>query len=108
MSETCNINGVEYVTASSVPPQVGDRVGMAYFVRTVTFAYTGRVVSESDTCIVLNDAAWIADSGILTKFVETGETSEVEVYPSGVRVEWWKSSIVESWAWPHALPRNRK
>lgn len=54
------------------------------FVRTVTHYYTGRVVGVSDKAILLEDAAWIADTGRFADALRTGILSEVEPYPDGV------------------------
>jgi hypothetical protein len=40
------------------------KIGEIYLVQTVTNYYSGRLLSVTDTDIVLGDAAWIADTGI--------------------------------------------
>jgi len=37
-------------------------VGEKYFIRSVTHYYTGRLKTITDTDLVLEDAAWIADT----------------------------------------------
>lgn len=78
------------------------------FIRTVTHYYTGRVVSESAREIVLEDAAWIADTGRFATALVAGEFSEVEPYPDGMRVRIMVHAIVDVVEWPYALPRTQK
>jgi len=82
-------------------------VGKGVFVRTVTMHLTGRLVEVTAQELVLEDAAWIADSGRFAAALETGELSEVEPYPDG-RVIVGRGAIVDCVEWPHALPRSTK
>ncbi len=58
-------------------------IGKNYLIRTVTHIQTGRVVSVDQNEIVLEDAAWIADTGRFTGALESVEFSEVEMFPQG-------------------------
>lgn len=78
----------------------------AIFIRTVTHYYTGRLVDQTATEFVLDEAAWIADTGRFSEFLRTGEPSEVEPYPGRVTVN--RGAIVDWCDWPHALPRKMK
>jgi len=77
--------------------------GKKLFVRTVTHYYTGRVEAVTDTDIVLAQAAWIADTGRFSEFLQTGNAKEVEPYPDCVIVS--RGAIVDWCYWPHDLPR---
>jgi len=79
------------------------RVGDVVFVRTVTYHYTGRISALYSGEIVLEDAAWIADSGRFGAALATGELNEVEPYPGSVVVS--RGAIVDVSAWVHPLPR---
>jgi len=81
-------------------------VGKCYFIRGVTLYYTGRLVSVTDEDIVLEDAAWVADSGRFSTALKTGELSEVEPFISPVIVP--RTSICDVTEWPHELPREAK
>lgn len=81
-------------------------IGQNYFVRTVTYHYTGRLIGVTSTDIVLADAAWVADSGRFANALATGELSEVEVYPDAVIIQ--RTAIVDSCLWNHSLPRETK
>jgi hypothetical protein len=58
-------------------------IGANYFIRTVTHYHTGRLVEVTENELVLEDAAWIANSGrfadaprpIITRPLGKGSTS---------------------------------
>lgn len=83
-------------------------IGKAYFIRALTYHYTGRVVASNDKFVTLRDAAWIADSGRFATALATGEMEEVEPYPddSECYVVW--ANIVDFCPWYHPLPRTQK
>jgi hypothetical protein len=58
-------------------------VGANYLIRTVTMIDTGRLVAVTPTELVLEDAAWIADTGRFADAVAKAEFNEVEPFPSG-------------------------
>lgn len=88
------------MTVSVNPLAVGNNV----FVRTVTHYYTGRIVELTATEIVLEDAAWIADTGRFSEALSTGQLNEVEPFPLLVAVG--RGALVDITVWPHELPRK--
>lgn len=58
-------------------------VGKTYLIRTVTMVDTGRLVAVGDNELVLEDAAWIADTGRFADAVKKAEFNEVEPFPAG-------------------------
>ena len=82
------------------------KIGQRYFVRTVTHYYTGELTAVTDADIVLEHAAWIADTGRFSAALETGELSEVEPFPNEVIVS--RSAIVDVSEWNHDLPNTVK
>lgn len=82
------------------------KTGDAVLIRTVTFYYTGRIAKITDTDIVLEDAAWIADTGRFSQALNTGVLGEIEPYPHGVTV--FRSCVLDVSPWKHALPRETK
>jgi len=82
-------------------------VGKAVFVRTVTYHYTGRLVAVESGQLVLEDAAWVGDSGRWHVALRDGTLSEVEPYPAG-RVYVNASAVVDVSEWNHSLPRSAK
>ncbi len=83
------------------------RVGKNYFIRTVTLYYTGRLVRVTAQELVLEDAAWIADTGRFAKALEEGELSEVEPFPVG-EVIIGRGAVIDATLWGTALPRKVK
>ena len=98
-----------------VKPNVADAVpvyntsieiGKSYLIRTVTMMYTGRVIAITHTDFLLEDAAWIGDSGRYSNALKTGELNEVEPYPDTVSVS--RAAYVDAALWKHDLPREVK
>lgn len=79
-------------------------VGKSVIVRTVTLYYTGRVESLTNRWLVLEDCAWIADTGQWTAALKDGELDQVSPYPDGgvwINV----GAVVDISEWNHKLPR---
>jgi hypothetical protein len=81
-------------------------IGQNYLIRTVTMIDTGRVVAVTQQEIVLEDAAWIADTGRFSDAVEKAEFGEVEPFPNG-RVIIGRGSVIDA-VKIKTLPRSRK
>lgn len=113
MSETCTrvtINGHDYVR-EDVAPQDPDvalpwKVGAAYLIRTVTMAWTGRVVAVYEHEIVLDEAAWIPDTGRYHRATIAAALLEVE--PAGDGIVIGRGSVVDARPWTSALPSKAK
>lgn len=82
-------------------------VGSDVFIRTITMAYTGKLVSVFEHELVLENACWIADTGRFSEFLETGKLNECEPFPVG-KVIIGRGAIVDCCAWQHRLPREVK
>ena len=60
------------------------QVGKNYLIRTVTMIQSGRLVAVTEKELVLEDAAWIADTGRFSKALEDLDAlNEVEPFPEG-------------------------
>lgn len=70
-------------------------VGKIYLIRTVTMIDTGRLVLVTPQELVLEDAAWIADTGRFADAVKKAEFSEVEPFPVG-RVIVGRGSVIDA------------
>ena len=84
------------------PYRIGDKV----LIRTVTMTQTGRIVEVYPHELVLEDAAWIGDTGRFHVALRDGALSEIE--PADGRVIVSRGSIVDCWEWRHDLPRSAK
>ena len=58
-------------------------IGKCYLIRTVTMIQTGRLVAVHKQELVLEDAAWIADTGRFSDALKSLEFTEVEPFPDG-------------------------
>lgn len=81
-------------------------IGEQYFIRTVTYHYTGRLVAVNGKFMIFADAAWIADSGRFRQAIMDGVLSEVE--PVDVPMFLNMESIVDAFPWKNKLPREQK
>lgn len=95
-----------YVEAPSSPSSVPFRVGDAYFIRTVTVYLTGRVKAIVGNFLILEEAAWIADTGRFSDAMKKGSFNEVEPYEDEVYVN--IETIVDAKPWGIVLPSSQK
>ncbi len=81
-------------------------IGTSIIVRTVTHYYTGKLVAADDKFLLLEDAAWVADTGRWAEALRTGVLSEIEPYPGRC---WVAVGAVNDFSpWAHPLPREVK
>ena len=82
-------------------------IGKNYCIRTVTMIQTGRLVEVHPIELVLEDAAWIADTGRWADFLVSGKINEVEPFPSG-RVIVGRMAVIDAVSIGFNLPRSQK
>lgn len=70
-------------------------IGQPYLIRTVSMIDTGRIVAVTAQEIILEDAAWIADTGRFSDALAKCEFSEVEPFPDG-KVIFNRASIIDA------------
>ncbi len=58
-------------------------IGQPYLIRTVSMIDTGRIVEVTAQEIVLEEAAWIADTGRFSDALKSCNFNEVEPFPDG-------------------------
>lgn len=88
------IDEVQYIRADSVqvrtikPVLEGEfqpfEIGAVYLIRTVTMIQVGRVVAASKQWVMLEDAAWVADTGRFADALKKWTFNEVEPFPDGL------------------------
>lgn len=76
------------------------------FIKTVTMFYVGRLASENENFIFLEEAAWIADTGRFYNFLKDGKVNEVEPFVDPIAVN--KNAIIEITLWNHDLLKKQK
>lgn len=100
-------NAVTAVAAVKPGPHTDPwRIGANYLIRTVTMIDTGRLVEVTPTELVLEDAAWIADSGRFSDAVHKALFNEVEPFPEG-RVIIGRGSVIDA-VEITTIPRSQK
>ena len=82
-------------------------IGKNYCIRTVTMMQVGTLVGIDEHEILLENCAWVADSGRFAVFLKTGSVSEVEPFPDGL-VAIGRGSLVDACVWTHLLFREQK
>ena len=79
-----------------------------YFIRTVTFHYTGKLIEVYPNELVLKDASWIPDDGRFADALQTGDFNEVEPYPCEENVIIGRGAIIDATIFNHPLPKAQK
>lgn len=59
------------------------QIGKNYLIRTVTMIQTGRLVQVTGQELVIEEAAWIADTGRFSAALASASFNEVEPFPDG-------------------------
>ena len=81
-------------------------VGKSYFIRTVTHYYTGKLLQVTEHELVLDEAAWIADTGRFNHALTKHELNEVEPFPGKAIIG--RGALVDACLWDGPLPRGVK
>ena len=90
----------------STQKEVPFEIGKAYFIRTATYHCTGRVKKIIGQFLILENAAWIADSGRFNEAINEGKLNEVE--PVNCKVFVNVNAITDAFEWVKKLPREVK
>ena len=83
-------------------------VGKNVIVRTVTMIYTGKLMTVTETDLVLVDCSWIPETGRFMKFVAEGAVKECEPYPDGLPVFINRGALLDMCELKKDLPRSQK
>ena len=78
--------------------------GRAYFIRTVTNYYVGKLVRMEGANAILTNCAWIPDAGRFNEAIAKGTFSECEPYPNDMEVCVNTGACIDACEWKHALP----
>jgi len=82
------------------------KIGQKYLIRTVTMTLTGRLIEVHPGELLLEHAAWIADTGRFADAVRDGSYSEVEPFIGHVIVG--RGAVIDATAITHDLPTVQK
>jgi hypothetical protein len=103
VKELKEIQGLLRPTVSSKAPLI---VGEKVFIRTVTHYYTGKIKAIVGQWLILDEAAWIADTGRFHDFLKDGKCNEYEGFISDVKIP--LGSIIDVTEWGHSLFKGQK
>jgi len=79
-----SLNDLKELFGNSSSPSVSPwKIGAIYLIRTVTMIDTGRLVGVTEHELVLEDAAWIADTGRFSETLKSLDFTEIEPFPDG-------------------------
>ena len=97
-----------FATQPAIPGDITGpwEIGKNYLIRTVTMIDTGKLVAVGSQELVLESAAWIADTGRFAGALQTVTFDEVEPFPEG-RLILGRGSIIDAIQIPK-LPREQK
>lgn len=84
------------------------KIGQNYLIRTVTMIYTGKLINVYKDELVLEQVAWIADTGRWHQACVDGTLNEVEPYKEGDQVIISRGSILDVSPWHKELPKEQK
>lgn len=88
----------------------GFEVGKAYFIRSVTHHYLGRVIEIYNLCIVMEACVWVADDGRFHKLMggEWDSSSEREPYGKEKKVQIFFGGMLDATEWSLEIPTSEK
>ena len=97
--EDLTLKQIREIQALSAAPAKSDNsaweIGQTYLIRTVTMIDTGVLVAVTGQELVLEDAAWIADTGRFSDALKSLQFKEVEPFPDG-RVIIGRGSVIDA------------
>ena len=102
LSELIEACGGSKIGTQELPFEIGQQ----YLIRTVTLFHTGRVKAIVGHFLILESAAWIADTGRFSECVSKCECGEVEPFKGYVFVN--ADTIVDATVWSGVLPTEKK
>lgn len=89
---------------TSLAPSLPFKIGEKYYIRTVTHHQTGRVKEIVGKFLILEQAAWIADSGRFMNAILEGKLDEVEPVKEAIVNT---DTIIDAFLWEFDLPKKQ-
>jgi len=84
IGEARKLASLFYSKTTNIVDDAHWKVGKCYLIRTVTMIQTGRLIKVTDKELVIEDAAWIADTGRFSDALVSLNFEEVEPFPDGM------------------------
>lgn len=96
----------ESVELTVAQPELPFKIGQAYLIRTVTLYYTAKVSDIVGKFLILDECAWIPDTGRFMQAIEKGTFGEVE--PMGNSIILNTDSVIDATPIDFKLPKEQK
>lgn len=97
MENSIELNGETYIKkVEAIEDFRLWEVGQSYHIETYTKYFTGEVVGETESHILLKNACYIASTGVFSDYVNGSDPSEAEPYASESIVRIRKDAEVSS------------
>lgn len=87
-------------------PELPFKIGKSYLIRTVTHYYTGSLSEISGKFLILDQCAWIADTGRFMDAIKNGKFNEIEPMGNSVIVN--SDAIIDAVIVEFKLPVDQK
>lgn len=94
------------VSLELTQPEMPFKIGQAYFIQTVTLYYTAKISDIVGKFLILDECAWIADTGRFMDAVKKGTFNEVEPMPNSIILN--SDSIIVATPIDFKLPKDQK
>lgn len=85
--------------------ELDDLIGKAFYFRTVTYHWVGKVEKRIGKILELSNASWVASSGRFMQAIKDGILDEVE--PVGIALVN-LDTVTDICPWKHPLPTSQK
>ena len=111
MEDKVVVNGINYIKEGVNIPEINEeeapyKLGQNYHIRTVTMAYSGKLIWIGPHELVLSDCCWISDSGRFMDYLnDTSKALEVEPMRGNVIVG--RGGLIDATE-IESLPREQK
>lgn len=102
------IKEIQAMACGTKAPQQSNpyEIGAPYLIRCVTHYYTGRMVAVCQQELILEDAAWIPDTGRYNEAIKSGQVSEVEPIVGPLIIG--RGAVIDAVKWPNNIPLPRE
>lgn len=83
------------------------QIGKEYSIRTVTMALHGKLVAVYPNELVLENSAWIADTGRFSDYTHGSEPNEVEPFPQAEQLIVGRAALIDAHVRPGCFNKQK-
>ena len=104
LKELCKLAEIFEKEGKDVQNDSPWKIGRKYFIQTVTFYYTGILIAVTNQELVLEDAAWIPDTGRFSESLkDPSKFNEIEPFNNPIFVG--RGAIVSATEIPYVITK---